>query len=152
MITCTVTGESIPTVPSTHICNDELFVRVDPVCTHEAHATNIESACDVGAPSVLEARHECCSNYPIMDIPTWIIVGLVAGILASVVARTSFGIIGDIVVGIAGAFVGGWVFREMRWHAPMTGLAGVIFVAAIGAVVLLVLLRVISGARGRGRL
>jgi len=105
-----------------------------------------------GRSLVLEARHKCCSNYSIMDIPTWIIVGLVAGILASVVARTSFGIIGDILVGIAGAFVGGWVFRQMGWHAPMTGLAGVIFVAAIGAIVLLVLLRVISGARGRRRL
>jgi uncharacterized membrane protein YeaQ/YmgE (transglycosylase-associated protein family) len=78
-----------------------------------------------------------------MDILTWLIVGLVAGVLASMVVGGGFGILGDIVVGIIGAFVGGWLFRQMGWHAPFGGLAGTIFVAFIGAIVLLLILRLI---------
>ena len=86
-----------------------------------------------------------------MDILTWLIVGLVAGVLASLVVGSGYGIIGDIVVGIVGAFIGGFVFRSAGWHAPFGGLAGTIFVAFIGAVILLVLLRVVHGATARGR-
>jgi uncharacterized membrane protein YeaQ/YmgE (transglycosylase-associated protein family) len=78
-----------------------------------------------------------------MDILTWIIVGLVAGLLASLVVGGGYGLLGDIVIGILGAFVGGWLFRQLGWSAPFGGLAGTIFVAFIGAVVLLVLLRLI---------
>lgn len=79
-----------------------------------------------------------------MDILTWIIVGLVAGVLASLVMGGSgYGLIGDIIIGIVGAFVGGWIFRMLGAGSPFGGLAGVIFVAFIGAVVLLFLLRVI---------
>ncbi|HEV7505208.1 MAG TPA: GlsB/YeaQ/YmgE family stress response membrane protein [Thermoanaerobaculia bacterium] len=81
-----------------------------------------------------------------MDILTWIIVGLIAGVLASLVAKGGFGIVGDIIIGIVGAFVGGWIFRQMHWHTPFTGLAGVIFVAFIGAVVLIFILRLIRRA------
>lgn len=85
-----------------------------------------------------------------MDILTWLIVGLVAGVLASmIVGGSGYGIIGDIVVGIVGAFVGGFLFREAGWHAPWGGLAGTIFVAFIGALVLLVLLHIIARARVR---
>jgi uncharacterized membrane protein YeaQ/YmgE (transglycosylase-associated protein family) len=79
-----------------------------------------------------------------MDILTWLIVGLVAGLLASfAVGGTGYGIIGDIVVGIVGAFVGGMVFRTAGWRVPFAGLAGIIFVAFIGAVLLLVVLHLI---------
>ena len=78
-----------------------------------------------------------------MDILTWIIVGLVAGVLASMVVGGGYGIIGDIVIGIVGAFIGGWIFRQMGWGTPFGGLAGTIFVAFIGAVVLILLLRLI---------
>lgn len=85
-----------------------------------------------------------------MDLLTWIIVGLIAGVLASLVVGGGFGLIGDIVIGIVGAFVGGWIFRQLGVSAPFGGLAGTIFTAFIGAVVLLFLLRLIS--RGRRRL
>ncbi|HEX9940756.1 MAG TPA: GlsB/YeaQ/YmgE family stress response membrane protein [Thermoanaerobaculia bacterium] len=78
-----------------------------------------------------------------MDILTWIIVGLVAGVLASFVVGGGYGLLGDIVVGIVGAFIGGWIFSKMGWSAPFGGLPGTIFVAFIGAVVLLLLLRLI---------
>lgn len=85
-----------------------------------------------------------------MDLLTWIIVGLVAGVLASLVmGGTGFGIIGDIIIGIVGAFVGGWLFRSLGVTSPMGGLAGVIFVAFIGAMVLIFVLRLIR--RGRSR-
>lgn len=84
-----------------------------------------------------------------MDIVTWIIVGLVAGVLASlVVGGSGYGIIGDIVVGIVGAFVGGWVFREAGWGTPFGGLAGTITVAFIGACITLLILHLVQ----RGRL
>ena len=82
-----------------------------------------------------------------MDILTWLIVGLVAGVLASFVVGGGFGLLGDIVIGIIGAFIGGWIFRQMGWDAPGGGLVGTIFVAFIGAIVLLLLLRLIRRRR-----
>jgi uncharacterized membrane protein YeaQ/YmgE (transglycosylase-associated protein family) len=84
-----------------------------------------------------------------MDIITWLIVGLVAGVLASLVMGDGFGLIGDIIIGIVGAFVGGWVFREAGWSTPFGGLAGTIAVAFVGAVIVLGLLRVIRSVTAR---
>jgi uncharacterized membrane protein YeaQ/YmgE (transglycosylase-associated protein family) len=58
-----------------------------------------------------------------------------------------FGIIGDIIIGIVGAFIGGWIFRTLGVGTPFHGLAGTIFVAFIGAVVLLFLLRLLRRSR-----
>jgi len=82
-----------------------------------------------------------------MDLLTWLIVGLVAGVLASFVMGGGYGIIGDIIIGIVGAFLGGWLFRTLGVGSPFGGLVGTIFVAFIGAVVLLFLLRLIRGRR-----
>jgi uncharacterized membrane protein YeaQ/YmgE (transglycosylase-associated protein family) len=88
------------------------------------------------------------SQEVIVDILTWLIVGLVAGVLASlIVGGSGYGIIGDIVVGVVGAFIGGWIFREAGWSAPFGGLAGTIFVAFIGAVVLLLILHLVYRSR-----
>ena len=82
-----------------------------------------------------------------MEILIWLCVGLIAGVLASlVVGGSGYGVIGDIVVGIVGAFIGGAVFRGAGWTVPWGGLAGVIFVAFVGAVILLLALRLIRGA------
>ena len=80
-----------------------------------------------------------------MDLLTWLIVGLVAGVLASFVMGGGFGLIGDIIIGILGAFVGGWLFSRLGVASPIGGLAGTILVAFIGAVVLLFLIRLIRG-------
>jgi uncharacterized membrane protein YeaQ/YmgE (transglycosylase-associated protein family) len=83
-----------------------------------------------------------------MTILTWLIVGLIAGVLASIVmGGTGYGLIGDIIIGIVGAFVGGWIFNSLGVSTPWGGLPGTIFVAFIGAVVLLFLLRLVRGAR-----
>lgn len=81
-----------------------------------------------------------------MDLITWLIVGLVAGVLASLVVG-GVGLIGDIIVGIVGAFVGGWIFSKLGISTPFAGLAGVIFTAFIGAIVLLAVLHLVAGRR-----
>jgi uncharacterized membrane protein YeaQ/YmgE (transglycosylase-associated protein family) len=73
----------------------------------------------------------------------WIVVGLISGWLASAVVGGGMGVLGDIVIGIVGAFLGGMLFRTMHWHSPISGLAGTIFVAFIGAILLLIILRLI---------
>ena len=80
----------------------------------------------------------------------WVVVGLVAGWLASAVVGGGMGVVGDIVVGIVGAFLGGFIFRGLHIGTPFHGLASTIFVAFIGAIVLLLLLRLIR--RGSTRL
>lgn len=83
-----------------------------------------------------------------MDIVTWLVVGLIAGVLAALLVG-GVGLVGDIIVGIVGAFVGGWIFRQLGVSTPFSGLAGTIFTAFIGAVVLLAILHLIR--RGGGR-
>ena len=84
-------------------------------------------------------------------ILVWLLVGLVSGWLASQVVRGGgSGVLTDIVVGIVGAFIGGMIFRAEGWHAPFGGYAGLIFVAFCGAVLLLLIVRIImSSARRR---
>ncbi len=86
-----------------------------------------------------------------MDIITWIVVGLVAGSLASLVWRGSgFGIIGNMLLGIVGAVVGAWGFRELGIRVPIEGVLGTIFVAFLGALVLLVVINLLRrGSRRR---
>ncbi|MBR1131487.1 MULTISPECIES: GlsB/YeaQ/YmgE family stress response membrane protein [Bradyrhizobium] len=76
-------------------------------------------------------------------------VGLVAGWLAGKVVRgTGFGIIGDIVVGVAGALVASFLFPKLGIRLG-TGLVSEIVYSAIGAVILLLVVRLV---RGGGRL
>jgi uncharacterized membrane protein YeaQ/YmgE (transglycosylase-associated protein family) len=85
-----------------------------------------------------------------VDLLTWCIVGLIAGVLASLaMGGTGYGIIGDIIIGIVGAFVGGWLFSMLGVSSPIGGMGGTIFVAFIGAVVLLFILRLIRGSTRR---
>ena len=78
----------------------------------------------------------------------WIIVGGIAGWLASMVMHSRMGMLMDIVVGIVGAFVGGFLLSAVG-TAGVTGFnLWSVFVAFIGAVVLLGLLRLVSGRGG----
>jgi uncharacterized membrane protein YeaQ/YmgE (transglycosylase-associated protein family) len=79
----------------------------------------------------------------------WIVIGAVAGFLANAIVRSGYGLAGDIIIGVAGAFIGGWVFNAMRWHTPFAGIAGTIVVALVGAVLLLVALRLVRSAQSR---
>jgi uncharacterized membrane protein YeaQ/YmgE (transglycosylase-associated protein family) len=69
----------------------------------------------------------------------WIIVGGLAGFLADVaVPNVRLGLLEAIVVGILGAFVGGWLFGILG-IAPGAGIVGTLLTAFVGAVVLLII-------------
>jgi uncharacterized membrane protein YeaQ/YmgE (transglycosylase-associated protein family) len=76
-----------------------------------------------------------------------LVVGIVAGWLAGrVMAGGGFGLIGDLIVGLIGAFIGDWLLPRLGIHLG-TGLLELILNAFIGAVVLLLILRLVSGGR-----
>jgi uncharacterized membrane protein YeaQ/YmgE (transglycosylase-associated protein family) len=78
-------------------------------------------------------------------ILTWLIVGLIAGVLASfVLGGTGLGLIGDIIIGVCGAFVGGWLFRALKIDNPVGGIGGTILVAFVGAVILLFAIKAVT--------
>ena len=73
-----------------------------------------------------------------MNILALLIVGLVAGFFADKVVKNTFGTVGDILVGIAGSIIGGWIFSLFGLEAA--GLLGQIIAAFVGAVVLLLII------------
>ena len=84
-----------------------------------------------------------------MSVIGWVVLGLIAGFIASkIVNREGSSIILDIVLGVIGAFVGGWLF-EFVGHAGVTGFnLYSMFVAIVGAVVVLVAYHFIRRAVG----
>jgi len=84
-----------------------------------------------------------------MGICSWLILGGIAGWLASIVAGNNArqGLIGNIVVGIIGAFIGGFVFTKLG-GADITGFnIYSLAVATVGGVILLVIKGVLTGKR-----
>ncbi|QUD89416.1 GlsB/YeaQ/YmgE family stress response membrane protein [Phenylobacterium montanum] len=83
-----------------------------------------------------------------MGILAWLVVGLVAGWIGSLlVNRRGEGLVLDIVLGIVGAFVGGFLFNTFG-HAGVSGVnLYSILVAVVGSVVVLVLYHAIAGRR-----
>lgn len=73
-----------------------------------------------------------------MNILMLVIVGAVAGFLADKVVKNTFGTLADILIGIAGSFLGTWVFS--LFGLDLGGLIGEIIVAFVGAVLLLLVL------------
>ena len=72
-------------------------------------------------------------------------VGLIAGWLAGKIVRGSgFGLIGDICVGIVGAFLASWLFPKLGIHIATTSLIREILYATGGAVLLLVIIRLVG--------
>ena len=75
----------------------------------------------------------------------FLFVGLIAGWLAGKVMRGGgYGIVGDIVVGVIGAFLGGWLFGVLGINTG--GLIGAIVTAFVGAIILVWLLRLVKRA------
>ena len=82
------------------------------------------------------------------DIVWWLVVGLIAGVLAGLVMRGGgYGIVGDIVVGLVGALVGGFLASLIGLGA--NSMVGEIIIAFIGACVLIAILRAVSGGTRR---
>ncbi|MEP6765176.1 MAG: GlsB/YeaQ/YmgE family stress response membrane protein [Gemmatimonadaceae bacterium] len=75
----------------------------------------------------------------------FLVIGLIAGFLAGKLTKGGgFGVVGDIVIGVLGAFLGGWVFGLLG--IATNGLLGSIVCATIGAILLLFLVRLIKRA------
>jgi uncharacterized membrane protein YeaQ/YmgE (transglycosylase-associated protein family) len=73
-----------------------------------------------------------------------LIVGLVAGWLAGkIVQGTGLGIIGDIIIGVIGAYIGRWLFEHFHLRIGVNFWVDAILTATVGAVVLLVVIRLI---------
>jgi uncharacterized membrane protein YeaQ/YmgE (transglycosylase-associated protein family) len=87
-----------------------------------------------------------------MTILGWLLLGLIAGFLASVVMKGGgYGVVGDVIVGVLGAFIGGFLFSVLTGNPnPVDDFdIGSIFVAFIGACVLIAILRAVTGSRAR---
>ncbi|MFZ1266458.1 MAG: GlsB/YeaQ/YmgE family stress response membrane protein [Anaerolineae bacterium] len=85
-----------------------------------------------------------------MGILAWIVVGLIAGWLASQVMRGgSYGVIGDIILGVVGALIGGFLAANLLNMPDAVNGINVtsILVAFVGAVILIAILRMMSGRR-----
>jgi uncharacterized membrane protein YeaQ/YmgE (transglycosylase-associated protein family) len=78
------------------------------------------------------------------------LVGIIAGFLAGkIVDGGGFGLIGDLIVGIIGAFIGDWLLPRLNIHLGV-GTIALIINATIGAIVLLITIRLVAGNRGWG--
>ena len=76
-----------------------------------------------------------------------VIVGLVAGWLAAkVVQGTGLGLIGDIIIGVIGAYIGRWLFAHFHIRVGVNSWVDAILTATAGAIVLLVVIRLIRRA------
>jgi uncharacterized membrane protein YeaQ/YmgE (transglycosylase-associated protein family) len=85
-----------------------------------------------------------------MGILSWIVVGLIAGWLAGVVVKGGgYGCVGDLIVGVIGGLLGGWIASHFfHMGDPMSGInLPSIGVAFVGAVIFVVILRLVSGRR-----
>jgi uncharacterized membrane protein YeaQ/YmgE (transglycosylase-associated protein family) len=95
-------------------------------------------------------------NLSLSNVLWWLLVGLVAGFLASRVMRGGgYGLIGDIVVGLIGAFIGGWLAGFLGLGVGVGGSSGLIVsivVAFIGACILLAILHAVTRRAPRRRL
>ena len=81
----------------------------------------------------------------IQSLLLFLLIGLIAGWLASRIMRSGpYGLVGDLIVGVIGAFFGGWLFDVLG--IALGGLVGSLVIALVGAIVLLYVLRLIRKA------
>ena len=91
-------------------------------------------------------------NLSLSNVLWWLLVGLVAGFLASRVMRGGgYGLIGDIVVGLIGAFIGGLLAGFLGIGGSSSLIVSIV-IAFIGACILLAILRAVTRGAPRGRL
>src|SRR5207244_3451190 len=88
-----------------------------------------------------------------VSILAWLVLGLIAGWLAGMLMKGGgYGIVGDIVLGILGALVGGWLTGVLFGQDLMTGFNVVsLIVAVLGAIVLIGISRLLTGGRASTR-
>ena len=92
-------------------------------------------------------------NIDLYHVLIWILVGLVAGFLAGRVTGSRMGLIGDVLVGILGAVIGNLLAQVFNFHFVIQGHPTLtqMAIAFVGALLLLIVLRVLGMGRGRRR-
>lgn len=90
---------------------------------------------------------------PQMDLVGWIVVGLIAGALSGFVFgdRTARGCLPNILIGILGGLVGGYIAREFFDVNQTVGFIAAVAVAFIGAVIVRFLIAIVAPTGGRRR-
>ncbi len=81
-----------------------------------------------------------------MNIILWIVLGALAGWIASMIMKTPQGLLMDIVVGIVGAFIGGFLFSQFGAQGVTGFNLPSILVAIVGSVVLLAIVKALRRA------
>ena len=86
---------------------------------------------------------------PLWTFFVWIVIGLIAGVIASnVMGRPGrYGLLGEIVVGLIGAVLGGWIVGLLGLGSATSGIIGSLIVAILGAVLFIYLLRMLGSSR-----
>lgn len=83
-----------------------------------------------------------------MGIVSWIVVGLIAGWLAGFVMKGGYGLIGDLILGVVGAVLGGWLASNFFGLGGVSGInPQSIIIAFVGAVIIMFAVRLLSGRR-----
>ena len=84
-----------------------------------------------------------------MTLVAWIVVGLIAGFLASLVAGGGFGLLELLILGVVGAVVGGFIAQQLK-IGDVTGInVPSIVIATIGAIIVITVVRMLRGSRAR---
>jgi uncharacterized membrane protein YeaQ/YmgE (transglycosylase-associated protein family) len=89
----------------------------------------------------------------LLNILGWIVIGLIAGWLASMImGRGGYGIVGDIIVGLVGALIGGFLasllgLGGLNTNDPIS--LGSLVIALLGAIILIAVVRALSGGKTR---
>jgi uncharacterized membrane protein YeaQ/YmgE (transglycosylase-associated protein family) len=82
-----------------------------------------------------------------MGLIVWIVLGLIAGAIASFLVGGGYGLIGTIILGIIGAVVGGFLAQALG-YGDVSGLnVQSVVIATIGAIVVILLVRAVGGGR-----
>ncbi|GEM_PF-117881 len=131
---------------SSLLCPQRLeFLQCHTLATIVASTIDYETA--LPKPSIVNETFLDAGRLK-MGLIVWIIVGAIAGWLASMVMKSSGSLITNIIVGILGGFIGGWVLDLIGGGGGVTGLnIPSILTAFIGAVVLLAVLRFVQRKR-----
>ena len=92
------------------------------------------------------SQHDVVVYVETHSIFWWLLIGLIAGWLAGTVARgRGFGCVVDVILGLIGAVIGGWIFERLGIAA--FGFWGSLAAATVGAIVLVAIARLFAGGR-----
>jgi len=111
-----------------------------------SHSSLIPSAPFTFAPQAALLRIAALDVFVANGILGWLVMGLLAGWLSGELVRgKGFGCLGNILLGLIGAVVGGWLFEQL--HIVAFGFIGGLAAATIGAVIVVALAKAISGGK-----